>query len=50
MSKVVDVSTFQGSVDWAKVKSNVDGAILRAGYRGYETKGGSTPLWVRYPV
>ncbi len=32
----VDVSTWQGSIDWAKVKAaGVDFAILRLGFRGY---------------
>ena len=31
--KVIDVSTHQGSINWAKVKaSGVDGVIIRAGY------------------
>lgn len=31
--KVIDVSTFQGKIDWQKVKnSGVGGAMLRAGY------------------
>lgn len=29
---VIDVSEHQGTIDWAKVKSKVDGAILRCGY------------------
>ncbi len=34
----VDVSTYQGTVDWAAVKdSGVDYVIVRAAYRGYET-------------
>lgn len=36
MSKtVIDVSEFQGTIDWAKVKGKVDGAIIRAGFRGW---------------
>jgi len=32
----VDVSTYQGDIDWQQVKdSGVDFAIIRAGYRGY---------------
>lgn len=35
---VVDVSAFQDAIDWAKVKaSGVKGAIVRCGYRGYES-------------
>lgn len=35
MKTVIDVSKFQGKVDWAKVKTQVDGAIIRLGYSGY---------------
>lgn len=30
--KVIDVSYAQGTIDWNKVKGNIDGAILRCGY------------------
>lgn len=30
--KGIDVSTFQGDIDWGKVKSQIDFAIIRAGY------------------
>lgn len=30
--KLIDVSYHQGEIDWAKVKGNVDGAIIRCGY------------------
>ena len=30
--KVIDVSEHQGKIDWGKVKSQIDGAILRCGY------------------
>lgn len=34
----VDVSKFQGDINWNKVKAdNVDFAIIRCGFRGYET-------------
>lgn len=34
----VDVSEFQGEIDWAAVKeSGIDFAIIRAGFRGYES-------------
>ena len=34
----VDVSYFQGDIDWAMVKEcGIDFAMLRVGYRGYET-------------
>lgn len=36
----IDVSTFQGEIDWAQVKaSGVEFAMLRAGFRGYGEKG-----------
>ena len=36
----VDVSAFQGDIDWAKVKaSGIDFAIIRLGYRGYGKAG-----------
>ena len=35
--KGVDVSTFQGDIDWKKVKnSGIEFAIIRLGFRGYE--------------
>ena len=34
----VDVSAYQGKIDWKKVKaSGIDFAIIRLGYRGYES-------------
>lgn len=37
-TKVIDVSYVQKSIDWAKVKaSGIVGAMVRCGYRGYET-------------
>ena len=30
--KIIDVSTHQGNIDWAKVKKHIDGAIIRCGY------------------
>lgn len=30
--KVIDVSVHQGTIDWEKVKPQIDGAILRVGY------------------
>lgn len=36
--KVIDVSYVQKNIDWAKVKaSGIKGAIVRCGYRGYES-------------
>jgi len=32
ISKGIDVSKHQGTIDWSKVKGNVDFAIIRAGY------------------
>ena len=32
--KIIDVSAFQGKIDWEKVKGQIDGAILRCGYGG----------------
>ena len=29
--KIIDVSQWQGKIDWDVVKGNIDGAILRAG-------------------
>ncbi len=38
--KGIDVSKFQGKIDWEKVKKDgVDFAIIRAGYRGYGKEG-----------
>jgi len=35
--KGIDVSTFQGDIDWKKVKkSGIEFAIIRLGFRGYE--------------
>ncbi len=33
--KVIDVSEFNGAIDWDKVAENCDGVVIRAGYRGY---------------
>lgn len=38
-AKMVDVSQYQGTIDWAKVKQAVDMAIIRCGYRGYGAAG-----------
>lgn len=37
MSKlpIIDVSTHNGIIDWAKVKGNIEVAVIRLGYRGY---------------
>ena len=36
---IVDISTFQRSIDYKKLKSAVDGVIIRVGYRGYGKAG-----------
>lgn len=33
--RVIDVSEFNGAISWQKVVNSCDGAIIRAGYRGY---------------
>lgn len=35
MLKIIDLSQNNGSVDFAKLKGQIDGVILRVGYRGY---------------
>ncbi len=39
--QVIDVSKWQGVINWAQVKkySNINGVIVRAAYRGYGTEG-----------
>ena len=32
MLKVIDISTFQGDVDFSQLKGAVDGVIIRCGY------------------
>lgn len=34
--KVIDVSFAQRGIEWSRVKRQVDGVIIRLGYRGYE--------------
>lgn len=36
---IIDVSLHQGSIDWRKVRPQIDGAIIRIGYRGYAATG-----------
>lgn len=43
IKKVIDVSQFNGEIDWGKVKGNVDAVIIRAGYRGYGAAGTIKP-------
>lgn len=42
--KVIDVSKFNGRVDWDAVKGNIDGAILRCGY-GDDIASQDDPTW-----
>ena len=37
--KVIEVSQFNGKINWAAVEPNVDAVIIRAGYRGYGASG-----------
>lgn len=39
MKKVLDVSQFNGGIDFNVMANNVDGVIVRAGYRGYDGGG-----------
>lgn len=40
MSKpIIDVSKHNGTIEWDRVKPQIEGAILRIGYRGYNTTG-----------
>jgi GH25 family lysozyme M1 (1,4-beta-N-acetylmuramidase) len=39
IKKVLDVSQWNGSLNWKKIAPNVDAAIIRVGYRGYGTSG-----------
>lgn len=32
---IIDVSKWQGVIDWEQAKSHIDGAVIRLGYRGY---------------
>lgn len=35
MKLIIDVSEFNGTIDWAKAAPHIDGVIVRAGYRGW---------------
>lgn len=35
MLNIIDISEANGVIDWNKVKTQIDGVILRVGYRGY---------------
>lgn len=39
MKHIIDISKYQVVTSWAKVTENVDGVILRLGYRGYAAAG-----------
>lgn len=32
---IIDVSSHNGIIDWAKVRGNIEAAVIRLGYRGY---------------
>jgi len=36
---ILDISEANGAIDWNAVRGHIDGAILRAGYRGYGSAG-----------
>ena len=36
--KIIDVSVFQGNIDWQEVKKHIDGAIIRCGYGSDHTE------------
>ena len=37
MSKIIDISKFNTINNWNDVEKNVDGIIIRVGYRGYSS-------------
>lgn len=39
MKTIIDVSEFNGAINWQRVAPQIDGAILRVGYRGYGSYG-----------
>lgn len=43
MTRGIDVSKWQGEIDWARVAPQVDFAIIRLGYRGYGAGGTVQP-------
>lgn len=45
--KIIDLSKYNIVTDWNKVKQNVDGVILRCGYRGYGS--GKITIDARFP-
>ena len=44
--RVIDVSQWQGTINWEAVKPNIDGAIIRCGYAEDLTKY-DDPQWLR---
>lgn len=36
MKPIIDVSEFQGAIDWKKAKNEISGAVIRLGYRSYK--------------
>lgn len=34
---IIDVSKHNGTIDWSKVKGNIEAVVIRLGYRGYST-------------
>ena len=39
MKPIIDVSKHNGYIEWDRVKPQIDGAIIRIGYRGYNKTG-----------
>ena len=39
MKPIIDVSKHNGKIEWDRVKPQIEGAILRIGYRGYNKTG-----------
>ena len=39
MKPIIDVSHHNGEIDWEALKDQIEGAIIRIGYRGYGAKG-----------
>lgn len=35
MKKIIDISQFNGDINYTRLNANIEGAIVRAGYRGY---------------
>ena len=39
MKQILDISKWNGDIDFGKLKSEVYGVIIRVGYRGYRAAG-----------